>query len=308
MKKNFRCYVLPLLLMLVAPLQTAADDFLRGDCDQNGKVSIDDVTCLINYLLSGEWYEEPDLVTPDTLTITVNGIANSETFRMIKVKHGSFIMGATSEQGSRAEAAEKPAHAVTLTKDYYIGATEVTQELWLAVMGVNPSYFNSGSQRPVEHVNWNQCQQFITKLNEMTGMQFRLPTEAEWEFAARGGSATNSYMYSGSNNIYEVAWYLEGRPQAVATKMPNALGLYDMSGNVAEWCQDWYGSYPNAAVTDPTGPTSGTYRVHRGGYTYPYTTTTSESTNKHRVSARSYMSPSSSISGSTPLVGLRLAL
>ena len=306
MKKFSFLYLIPVLLMLAVPFQTSADDFVRGDCNEDGNVTIADVTTLIDYLLTDQW-PVVDPITPDTLTFTVNGIANSETFSMIKVKKGSFIMGATAEQGSRAEADEKPAHAVTLTNDYYIGVTEVTQELWLAVMGVNPSYYNSGAQRPVENVSWNQCQEFITKLNEMTGMQFRLPTEAEWEFAARGGTATNSYMYSGSNNIYDVSWYLEGRPQQVAKKMPNALGLYDMSGNVAEWCQDWYGSYPNAAVTDPTGPTSGTNKVYRGGFTQYYSTTTSESTNKHRVSARCKTSPSVTGSGSV-LLGLRLAL
>lgn len=306
MKKSCFLYLIPVLLMLAVPFQTSADDFVRGDCNEDGNVTIADVTTLIDYLLTDQW-PVVDPITPDTLTFTVNGIANSETFSMIKVKKGSFIMGATAEQGSRAEADEKPAHAVTLTNDYYIGVTEVTQELWLAVMGVNPSYYNSGAQRPVENVSWNQCQVFITKLNEMTGMQFRLPTEAEWEFAARGGTATNSYMYSGSNNIYDVSWYLEGRPQQVAKKMPNALGLYDMSGNVAEWCQDWYGSYPNAAVTDPIGPTSGTNKVYRGGFTQYYSTTTSESTNKHRVSARCKTSPSVTGSGSV-LLGLRLAL
>ena len=163
---------------------------------------------------------------------------------------------------------EKPVHQVTLTKDYYIGETEVTQELWTAVMWSNPSSFKGSDQLPVESVSWNDCQAFITKLNELTGKNFRLPTEAEWEFAARGGNASEGYTYSGSNTLGDVAWYFSNssrKTHEVATKAPNELGLYDMSGNVWEWCQDWYGSYSSDVQTDPTGPTSGSARVVRGG-------------------------------------------
>ena len=176
-------------------------------------------------------------------------------------------MGATSEQGSDAYSDEKPVHQVTLS-DYYIGETEVTQELWQAVMGSNPSSFTGSGLLPVEYVSWDDCQTFITKLNVLTGMQFRLPTEAEWEFAARGGNSSQGYKYSGSNNIDDVAWYGSNsnyNTHEVGTKAPNELGLYDMSGNVWEWCQDWYGSYSSSAQTNPTGPTSGSYRVFRGG-------------------------------------------
>ena len=190
--------------------------------------------------------------------VTVNGVS----FNMIKVEGGMFQMGGNGEYDG------KPIHQVTLTNDYYIGETEVTQELWTAVMGSNPSHFTSSNQLPVEMVSWDDCQTFITKLNELTGRTFRLPTEAEWEFAARGGNASKGDTYSGSNTIDEVAWYnsnSSSKTHEVATKTPNELGIYDMSGNVWEWCQDWYGSYSSDAQTNPTGPASGSYRVIRGG-------------------------------------------
>ncbi|MBE6346189.1 MAG: PEGA domain-containing protein [Lentimicrobiaceae bacterium] len=195
-------------------------------------------------------------------TFTVNGVS----FTMIKVEGGTFSMGATSEQGSDADSDEKPVHSVTLS-DYYIGETEVTQELWEAVMGTNPSYFR-GSQKPVENVSWNDCKEFITKLNNLTGMNFRLPTEAEWEYASRGGNKSKGYKYSGSNTIGNVAWYWDNSGSTthnVKTKSPNELGIYDMSGNVWEWCEDWYGSYSSGSQTNPTGPSSGSNRVDRGG-------------------------------------------
>ncbi|MBQ0121843.1 MAG: SUMF1/EgtB/PvdO family nonheme iron enzyme [Bacteroidales bacterium] len=195
-------------------------------------------------------------------TLTVNG-AN---YPMVYVQAGTFTMGATSEMEDPLDY-EKPTHQVTLTYDYYIGKTEVTQALWKAVMGNNPSEFK-GDNLPVESVSWNDCQKFISKLNSMTGQSFRLPTEAEWEFAARGGNYSNHYQYSGSNKLGDVAWY-DGnsgmKTHAVATKQPNELGLYDMSGNVWEWCSDWYGKYRSSSQTNPTGPSSGSGRVFRGG-------------------------------------------
>lgn len=193
-------------------------------------------------------------------------IANGVEFAMVKVSGGTFQMGATSEQGSDADSDEYPVHQVTLS-DYYIGETEVTQELWQAVMGSNPSYSKTSNQKPVESVSWDNCQTFITRLNQLTGKQFRLPTEAEWEYAARGGNKSNGYKYSGSNDIGVVAWYYENSGSTthnVGTKAPNELGLFDMTGNVWEWCQDWSGSYGSSSQTNPTGPSSGTYRVFRG--------------------------------------------
>lgn len=192
---------------------------------------------------------------------------------MVSVAGGTFTMG-SSEQGSIDDDYAKPAHKVTLSS-FAIGQTEVTQELWEAVMGNNPSEFK-GAKRPVDNVSWNDCQTFITKLNQLTGKRFRLPTEAEWEYAARGGKNSKGYKYAGSNTIGDVAWYWDNIPsqssgnsgygtQTVGTKKPNELGLYDMTGNVLEWCQDWYGNYSSNAQTNPTGPSSGSGRVLRGG-------------------------------------------
>lgn len=237
------------------------------------------------------------LVTPETTkSFTVNGV----TFNMIRVKKGTFTMGATTEQ-TGADTDEKPAHSVTLTKSYYLGETEVTQELYQAVMGTNPSYF-AGTQKPVEKVSWNDCQTFITKLNSLTGLTFRLPTEAEWEYAARGGNQSKGYLYSGSNTIGNVAWYTDNSGSSthnVKSKAPNELGIYDMSGNVWEWCQDWYDSsyYSSSPSTDPTGPTSGSYRVLRGGCWYSIATYC-------RVAIRLYSTPSNTYYHN----GFRLAL
>lgn len=186
---------------------------------------------------------------------------------MIKVEGGTFMMGATPEQGKDAKSKEKPAHQVTLS-DYYICKFEVTQEEWEAVMGNNPSEFK-GSNNPVENVSWNDCQEFIKKLNQLTGLTFSLPTEAEWEYAARGGNKRKGkgYKYSGSNTIDDVAWHFENsnNTYAIALNAPNELGIYDMSGNVREWCGDWYDSYSSFSQTNPNGPVSGSRRVNRGG-------------------------------------------
>lgn len=199
--------------------------------------------------------DEPAINPLSDRTFTVGGVQ----FKMIAVEGGTFTMGATNEQGDDAYEWEKPAHTVTLSS-FSIGETEVTQALWQAVMGSNPSYFN-GSQKPVEEVSWNDCQDFIKKLNELTGEHFRLPTEAEWEFAARGGNKSQGYKYAGSNSADEVA---TDHNSDVATKKANELGLYDMSGSVLEWCNDWYDDYSSSSQTNPTGPESGKNHVLRG--------------------------------------------
>ena len=198
-------------------------------------------------------------------TITIR-VKKGISIDMVRVEAGTFTMGATPEM-KYPEDREKPTHQVTLTNDYYIGKHEVTQALWQAVMGNNPSWFK-GDNLPVENVSWDDCQEFISKLNRITGKVFRLPTEAEWEYSARGGKKSRGYQYSGSNNLSDVAWYednSDSKTHAVGTKQSNELGIYDMSGNVWEWCQDWYGYFSSSSQTNPAGANSGSNRVSRGG-------------------------------------------
>lgn len=193
---------------------------------------------------------------------TVNGVS----FKMIAVDGGSFVMG-SPENAPGAERDEFPAHKVTVSS-FYMAETEVTQELWTAVMGNNPSGYTDDAQLPVESVTWNDCQQFIAKLNEITGGSFRLPTEAEWEYAARGGNRSKGYVYCGSDTLANVGWYkdnAEERPHKVKLLAPNELGLYDMSGNIWEWCSDWMGDYTAEDAVDPQGPAEGRARIVRGG-------------------------------------------
>lgn len=194
--------------------------------------------------------------------ITVNGVS----FCMIGVQGGTFMMGSTSKHSDVGDDDAKLVHQVTLS-DYYIGETAVTQELWQAVMGYNPSCF-LGKLNPVENVSWDDCQKFIKKLNQLTGKQFRLPTEAEWEYAARGGKKSKGHMYAGSQVLDEVAWYRDNSNQhthPVKQKLYNELHIYDMSGNVLEWCEDLYGKYYHGAQLNPKGATTGSKHVIRGG-------------------------------------------
>lgn len=236
-------------------------DLVNGDVDGDGFITSGDVTSVYNILLYGH--------EPEITTYTVNGVS----FNMIKVDGGTFMMGAL-EGDDLAIEDEFPRHQVTLSS-FSIGQTEVTQELWQAVMGSNPSQ-HVGNNLPVDYVSWNECQEFITRLNALTGRNFRLPTESEWEFAARGGNLSKGYLYSGSNNVDDVAWHTNnsGRlSQPVATKAPNELGIYDMSGNIQELCYDWYADqYPAEPQVNPVGPDTGIARITRGGCWAWYTT------------------------------------
>lgn len=220
----------------------------------------------------------PSNIAVTDTTYTIKGVS----FDMVLVKGGTFIMGANSLSNRDNEKFVIKRHEVALS-DYMIGKTEVTQELWQAVMGSNPSHFR-GDSLPVEKVSWDECIVFIKKLNEFTidsrpkGWAFCLPTEAEWEYAARGGNMSQNYKYSGGNDIDSVAWHggnSLNKTHAVATKSPNELGLYDMSGNVWEWCYDWYGSCSDTPQTNPIGPSSGSRHVIRGvgwrKYSEPWT-------------------------------------
>lgn len=183
----------------------------------------------------------------EKVSFTVKGV----TFNMILVKGGTFDMGATDEQGTDAKADEKPVHSVTLS-DYYIAETEVTQALYEAVIGSNPAD-SVGAELPVVLIEWGDADLFASKLSELTGRKFRLPTEAEWEYAARGGNKSKGFKYAGSNNISDVAWFnnIEGGSHTVKGKAPNELGIYDMSGNVDEYCADDYAPYSKDSQTDP---------------------------------------------------------
>lgn len=203
------------------------------------------------------------LFSSNVLTITAGGVS----FDVVRVKAGTFVMGCTDEQNRECDNDENPSHRVTISQDYYIGKFEVTQDLFEAVMGYNPSNWKA-SNLPVENVRWDEAQEFCNKLSRMTGRRFALPTEAQWEYAARGGMKSVGYKYCGSSEISDVAWYVENsyrQTHPVGSLRPNELGLYDMSGNVWEWCQDWYGDYSSSSQRDPKGPNSGSIHVLRGG-------------------------------------------
>ncbi len=254
--KKLTYFTILFFLFMAFSTNSKAQTYKKGDVNQDGIVDISDVVAVINIIAFGG---EEDTFPTEAVTYEVEGVQ----FTMIPVEGGMFKMGAISNFQR-----ERPVHQVMLSS-FLIGQTEVTQELWEAVMGKNPSEFE-GSKLPVENVSWNDCQTFITKLNSMTGQQFRLPTEAEWEYAAKGGNQSKGYKYSGSDIIGKVAWYKDNsddKTHEVATKAPNELGIYDMSGNVYEWCQDWYASdyYSSSPTNNPTGPSSGSNRVDRGG-------------------------------------------
>ena len=189
---------------------------------------------------------------------------------MIFVEGGTFLMGCFDDE-CHHDGREEPAHLITLN-NFKIGKYEVTQKEWKSIMNDNPSINSHNENFPVEMVSWNDVEQYIRKLNEFTGKNYRLPTEAEWEYAARGGNKSKGYKYSGSNDIDEVAWngkQGEGSlSYLVGGKAPNELGIYDMSGNVLEWCKDWFGFYTDILQINPLGPSTGTNRIARGGSYY----------------------------------------
>lgn len=212
----------------------------------------------------GDTVSSPETIVQQQV-FTPNPILDEIENNMVYVEGGVYAMG---ENGVDALQNEKPLHFITLSS-FYISKYEITQAQWTAVMGNSPSYFK-GENLPVEKVSWENVQEFITKLNAQTGKQYRLPTEAEWEFASRGGVKCHDYKYSGSNSVEEVAWMSTnsgGKTHTVGTKSPNELGLYDMSGNVWELCSDWYSAnyYYSSPKTNPQGPETGTSRVVRGG-------------------------------------------
>lgn len=236
--------------------------------------------------------------TDTTVVITANG----SVFTMVLVEGGTFEMGATEEQGTEdPDEYEYPVHTVNLSS-FYICQTEVTQQLWYNVMGTSPARIFGDDMLPVDCVKWDMCQEFIKALNELLDYQFefRMPTEAEWEFAARGGNRSQHYKYSGSDNPDEIAWYegnSKGSTHPVASKKPNELGIYDMSGNLWEWCSDWQAHYQMEEQTNPVGPGDGTHRIMRGGsWTYDKSFC--------RVSRRNYISNVIGVSN----CGLRLAM
>ncbi len=271
----------------------------RGDVNGDGFVDVGDISSIID-IMSGKSIFEILSMTGDEAELHLLGIP----VKMVRVEAGTFTMGSTEMDN------EKWPHEVTLTSDFFIADTEVTQELWVAVMGVNPvNTYLRGEQHPIINVSWNDCQVFLEKLRNLTSLDFRLPTEAEWEYAARGGNKSKGYKYAGSNDIDEVAWYevncffvgLDSPDYGVhdvKTKQPNELGLYDMSGNAKEWCSDWFSSsYGTGKKVDPKGPDTGAGRVLRGG---------SWGTNSSfcRISARDVSGPDKIHAGN----GLRLVL
>ena len=219
-------------------------------------------------------------VVNETITLNNQITATEETILlpgnvpmvMVWCPAGTFMMGRLSnEQDSDAD--ESPQHQVTLSQGFWMGKYEVTQAQWQAVMGTNPSHFTGDLNRPVEQINWSDVQSFLTAINTLTSKTFRLPSDAEWEYACRAGTSTRFFWGDDASygQIGNYTWYDTNSGDSthpVGEKWPNAFGLFDMSGNVWELCQDWYGNYTAGAVTDPAGPASGTYRVLRGGGIY----------------------------------------
>ena len=231
-----------------------------------------------------------------TLTFEVNGVP----IRMQRVEGGSFVMGATPDQHDPDTYTDKPAHLVFLSP-YYMATTEVTNRLWRAVMSEKEMLELSGyPEHPVSFVSWHEAQRFVRRLDSITGMPFRLPTEAEWEFAARGGAKSKHYRFAGGDISDSIGWLYSvagNWTHPVAHKQPNELGLYDMTGNVAEWCQDLYGPYQLTTAPDPCGADTGSFRIVRGG-------SYDEAKANCHLSVRRWYEPETSVG----YIGLRVAL
>ena len=257
------------LLMLIVPIA----------CKQDKKMSVDERTTLANTR------DSLDAISRDTILVKIGN--SSKKFKMawsrnttalqkqaievllqefIYVEGGSFMMGCMKKEENLCEEAEFPAHKVTLSP-FFIAKYEVVQLLWLETMGYNPTV-HKNNKYPVTNISWDECQEFIKKLNHITSLQFALPTEAQWEFAAKGGNKSKNTIFSGSDKIEKVAWYKDNARSlyhVVGTLAPNELGIYDMSGNVWEWCSDYYAPYSSDHLINPKGPSSGINRVYRGG-------------------------------------------
>ncbi len=298
---------------LISKVLAGGSDDPKYDVNFDGKADIGDVTELIHYVLTGSW-NTPDYVGPllpqDAEIYTVNGVS----FAMLPVQGGTFMMGIGDTY--RIYPNSHASHQVTLS-DFKIGVTEVTQALWEAVMGENPTpvaYQSEGGLRPVCSVSWNDCNMFIQRLNELTGMNFSLPTDAQWEFAARGGNLSQGFLFAGSDNIDEVAWYYNHEvlpPALPGLKKANELGLYDMSGNVSEWCYDDIMMVSNSNVpptVDPvftrepyTGEPAYRDMVMRGGNRFLYAL-------GEREYCTVYSRWSEPINSNMPFFGMRLAI
>ena len=317
MKNLIKLVFLPVLLLFSTPLfaqgnydfylETAEKRLREGDCAR-AQASYD-----IYKEMAGKTNADLQRRINECKNPPVNPQSNTTRHsaepEMVFVQGGTFIMGCTSEQGNDCYGDEKPNHQVRLS-DFYIGKYEVTQKQWREIMGsdirqqrdkegTTNSIYGEGDNYPVYYISWNEVQEFISRLNARTGKNYRLPTEAEWEYAARGGNKSRGYKYSGSNMPLDVAWYKDNSVSTahpVDTKQPNELGIYNMSGNVREWCYDWYGAYSSASQTDPAGPSSGTYRVNCGG-------SWGVSAQFVRVSSRNYNTPDTRYSS----IGFRLA-
>ena len=248
-----------------SPLQN-----LSGDVGKNVPAGIDHRIIAYN-LLDIRGVDPVDLrflVEVDDGSVRV--YVKNLMFRMMPVEGGSFSMGCAKQGLARhTYESQKPVHKVTVS-DFYMASHEVTQALWKVVMDTNPSYWIGNDSLPVEQVSWADAQLFIARLSQMTGYRFRLPTEAEWEYAARGGKFSTGQVFPGNDgsHLEDYSWYCvnaANRTHPVGQKLPNELGLYDMGGNVSEWCADWIGLYSPQQQTNPRGPKSGEFRVLRGG-------------------------------------------